>query len=141
MLTKLDWASSEQSRRKTGLLLWLGRRGILACPKTAGPAPDSPHVLVDGVPSGGVISRCRQAHEVLLIADELVDDPSLWDTIAKVCDTLIGRLPQDRALLSYCKNTIVPEIRRLKENPDEAKAHDAPRMKAMLAAYAALPPP
>lgn len=141
LLAKLDWTNDEQSRRKTGLLLWLGRRGVLACAKTSGPAPESPHVLVDGVPSGGVISHCRQAHEVLLIAHELVDDPSLSDTIAKVCEVLIGRLPQDRALLSYCRNTIVPEIRELKDNPDEARPHDAPRMKAMLAAYAALPGP
>ncbi len=138
LLTKLDWSNTEQSRRKTGLLLWLGRRGILACPKTSGPAPDNPHVLVDGVPSGGVISHCRQAHEVLLIANELIDDPSLWDSITKICETLIGRLPADKALLSYCKNTIVPEIRKLKDNPDDTHAHDAPNMKAMLAAYAAM---
>jgi TolB-like protein len=139
LLTKLDWTNTEQSRRKTGLLLWLGRHGVLACARTAGPAPDSPHVLVDGVPAGGVISHCRQAHEVLLIAHELADDPSQSDTIAKVCERLIARLPQDKALLSFCKNTIVQDLRHLKDNPDEAEAHDAPRMKAMLAAYAAGP--
>ncbi len=84
-------------------------------------APDSPHVLVDGVPSGGVISHCRQAHEVLLIAHELIDDPSLSEPIARVCERLIARLPGDTALLSYCKNTIVPDLKHLKGNPDEAQ--------------------
>jgi TolB-like protein len=69
----------------------------------------------------------------------VVSSEKVEGNIAKVCDTLITRLPQDRALLSYCRNTIVPEIRRLKQNPDETKTHDAPRMKAMLAAYASLP--
>jgi TolB-like protein len=137
LLTKLDWGKLEQSKRKTSLLLWLGQEKLLACVKTAGAAPESPHVLVDGVPQGGVISHCRQAHEVLLIAYELADDPTLWGTLPRVCEALIRRLPGDRALLSYCENTLVPLV---KENQAAGAAagtvHQAPRMKQMLERYA-----
>jgi TolB-like protein len=137
LLLRLDWTNGEQSKRKTTLLLWLGQRGLLACTKTAGPAPGSPHILNDGVPAGGVISHCRQAHEVLLIANEFLDDPTEWDHLARVCENLMRRLPDDRALSSYCRNTIVPGIADAKAKPEDQNVHQAPRMKAMLAAYAA----
>jgi len=138
LLLKLDWTNNEQSRKKTLFLLWLGKRGLLGCVKTSGPAPDSPHVLHDGVPAGGVISHCRQAHEVLLIANEFLDDPQEWEHIPKVCENLIRRLPRDLAIVSYCKSTLGPGIEEMKQKPGEAQVHDAPNMKAMLAAYAAM---
>jgi len=138
LLLSLDWTHTEQSKRKTALLSSLARQGLVACPKTSGPAPASPHVLHDGVPMGGVISHCRQAHEVLRIANEMLDDPTQWDTLARVCEALIRRLPNDRALLSYCQNTIVAGIREMRGKPDEHQVHDAPNMRAMLRAYAEL---
>jgi TolB-like protein len=140
LLARLDWTNLEQSKRKAALLLWLGEHGVLACTKTAGPPPDDPHVLVDGVPAGGVISHCRQAHEVLRLGNEFLDDPGEWDHLAKICEHLIRRLPGDRALLSYCKNTIVPGIAEMKAKKDEQQVHQAPRMKALLAAYATVTP-
>lgn len=136
LLARLDWTNLEQSKRKTALLLWLGQHGVLACTRTAGPPPEDPHVLTDGVPAGGVISHCRHAHEVLRLAYEFLDDPGEWDHLAAICESFMRRLPGDRAVLSYCKNTIVPGIADMKANPDEQHAHQAPRMKALLAAYA-----
>ena len=137
LLLRLDWGKDEQSRKKTALLSWLASRKLLACPRTAGPAPASAHVIIDGVPQGGVISHCRQVHEVLLIAYEMLDDPTMWTTIPKLCEGFIKRLPDDKALVSYCENTIVPEVvEHRKEGADAGTVHQAPRMKAMLGAYA-----
>ena len=136
LLLGLSWQDKDQSERKTKLLMALGEKGLLACTKTAGPALGSPNVLTNNVPTGGVISHCRQASEVLLIAQEMTDDPTQWNTVARVCESLIKRLPEDKALLSYCQNTIVPHIRRMKANPDEQQVHQAPNMRAMLKSYA-----
>jgi TolB-like protein len=137
LLLRLDWGKDEQSRRKTALLTWLAQRKLLACTRTAGPAPGSPHVIIDGVPQGGVISHCRQVHEVLRIAYELLDDPTQWTVIPRLCERFIPRLPDDKALVSYCENTVVPSIvEAQKEGADAGTVHDSPRMKAMLAAYA-----
>jgi TolB-like protein len=136
LLRRLDWTEMEQSKRKAALLLWLGQHKVLACTKTAGPPPEDPHVLTDGVPAGGVISHCRQAHEVLRLAYEFLDDPGEWDHLAGICEGFMRRLPGDRAVASYCKNTIVPGIADAKANRDDQKVHQAPRMKALLKAYA-----
>ena len=56
-----------------------------------------------GVPQGGVVSYCAQAQETLVIANRLVDDPTQWDAIPKVCEHFISRLPGDKSLVSYCE--------------------------------------
>ena len=135
LLRELDWTNHEQSKRKTTLLTWLAERDLLVCPVSRGPAPSNPHVIVDGVPSGGVISHCRQAYEVLLIAQELLDDPSTWELSARVCEYFIHNLPEDRAVLSYCRNTILSGIEDAKKS-GETQERNSPRMKAMLRLYA-----
>jgi TolB-like protein len=136
LLLRLDWEKPDQSRIKTTLLAWLAQKKLLACPQTGGPAPDAPHVKIDGVPRGGVISHCRQLHEVLLIAFEMIDDPTMWDVLPKICERFIPRLPDDKALASYCENTIVPWVKEARQKgADKGEVHDAPRMKAMLTAY------
>jgi hypothetical protein len=75
---------------------------------------------------------------VLFVAYEMVDDPTMWVAIPKLCEQFIRRLPDDKALVSYCENTLVPEVvEHQKEGADAGNVHDAPRMKAMLSAYAA----
>lgn len=73
---------------------------------------------------------------MLRIADTLVDDPATWEVIPRICELFIRLLPQDRAVISYCKYTVVPDVKRAKE-AKKGRELDAPRMKAMLACYAA----
>lgn len=134
-LVSLQSSDRQDSLKKTELLTWLAQHELLACPRTAGPAPENPHFLIDDVPYGGVISHCRQVHEVLRIAETLVDDPATWEVIPRICESFIRLLPQDRALISYCKHTLVPGVKRAKGATGTAL--NAPRMKAMLASYAA----
>src|SRR4029078_2699810 len=63
----------------------------------------NPTVIVGGVPQGGVVSYCAQAQETLVVAKRLVDDPSQWEAIPKVCEHFIARLPGDKSVLSYCE--------------------------------------
>jgi len=68
-----------------------------------GPASGNPSIIVGGVPQGGVVSYCAQAQETLVIANRLVDDPTQWDAIPKVCEHFITRMPGDKSLVSYCE--------------------------------------
>ena len=106
LLQSLDSTKTEQLARKVALLGWLGRRNLLACVVVAGPAPNNPGVLNAGVPQGGVVSYCPQAQETLVIAMRLVDDPTQWDAIPKVCEHFISKLPGDKSILSYCETVM-----------------------------------
>ena len=103
LLQSLDSTKTEQLARKVALLTWLGRKDLLACTVVAGPASGNPSIIVGGVPQGGVVSYCAQAQETLVIANRLVDDPTQWDAIPKVCEHFISRLPGDKSLVSYCE--------------------------------------
>ncbi len=110
ILSGLDDTRTEQLAQKVELLRWLGERKLLACagPQT-GPV-GNPTVLVGGVPSGGVISPCRHAHEVLLIAFRLLDDPDCWSDVPKVCERLIARRPADAPIASYCEHVLLSSL-------------------------------
>ena len=103
LLQSLDNTRTGELARKLALLSWLGRKNLLACAVVAGPASGNPTVIVGGVPQGGVVSYCTQAQETLLIANRLVDDPSQWEAIPKVCEHFITRMPGDKSVLSYCE--------------------------------------
>ena len=103
LLQSLDNTRTDQLARKVALLTWLGRKNLLACTVVAGPASGNPTVTVGGVPQGGVVSYCAQAQETLVVAFRLVDDPTQWEAIPKVCEHFISRLPGDKAVLSYCE--------------------------------------
>jgi TolB-like protein len=103
LLQTLDTTKTEQLARKVALLTWLGRRDLLACLVTAGPASGNPNSIVGGVPQGGVVSYCPQAQETLVVAFRLLDDPTQWEVIPKVCEHFIARLPGDKSVLSYCE--------------------------------------
>src|SRR6478672_1259370 len=103
LLQSLDNTRTDQLARKLALLSWLGRKNLLACTAVAGPASGNPTVIVGGVPQGGVVSYCAQAQETLVVANRLVDDPSQWEAIPKVCEHFIARLPGDKSVLSYCE--------------------------------------
>jgi TolB-like protein len=120
LLDRLSWEDLEQSRKKTSLLLWLGQRNLLTCAKKTGPAPSSPHVIISGVPAGGVISHCRQAHEVLLLAYRFLEDPTEGDHLVSICEKLIQRLPGDLAL---------PKHRRPRGCRDEGEARREQRAR------------
>jgi TolB-like protein len=111
LLMSLDNGKTEQFKRKVALLQWLAGRELLVCERVAGPATGNPTVLIGGVPTGGTISYCRQAHEVLGIAYRLYEDPSQWDVIPKVCEYFINRLPGDQAVASYCEHAIMGSLR------------------------------
>jgi len=103
LLQSLDNTRTDQLARKLALLGWLGRKNLLACAVVAGPASGNPTVIVGGVPQGGVVSYCTQAQETLVIANRLVDDPSQWEAIPKVCEHFITRMPGDKSIVSYCE--------------------------------------
>ncbi|HXU02778.1 MAG TPA: FlgO family outer membrane protein [Polyangia bacterium] len=103
LLQSLDSTKSDQLARKVALLTWLGRKDLLACKVTAGPATGNPSIIVGGIPQGGVVSYCPQAQETLVIANRLLDDPTQWDAIPKVCEHFITRMPGDKSLVSYCE--------------------------------------
>jgi len=103
LLQSLDSTRTDQLARKLALLTWLGRKNLLACTAVAGPARGNPTVIVGGVPQGGVVSYCAQAQETLVVANRLVDDPTQWEAIPKVCEHFITRLPGDKSVLSYCE--------------------------------------
>jgi TolB-like protein len=122
LLASLDSTRADQLRRKLELLSFLGERDLIACSQAGGPATGNPTVLVGGVPSGGAVSHCRQAQEVLQIAYRLVEDPSQWEVIPKVCERFIHRLPNDKALLGYCESSLVrPLEAKRKEGKEEAQ--------------------
>jgi len=106
LLQSLDSTKTEQLARKVALLTWLGRKDLLACTVVAGPASGNPSIIVGGVPQGGVVSYCAQAQETLVIANRLVDDPTQWDAIPKVCEHFITRLPGNQSLVSYCETVM-----------------------------------
>jgi hypothetical protein len=58
------------------------------------------------VPQGGVVSYCPQAQETLVIAFRLVDDPTQWETIPKVCEHFVTRMPGDKSVVSYCEMVV-----------------------------------
>jgi hypothetical protein len=118
LLQSLDSTKTEQLARKVALLGWLGRHDLLACTVVAGPAPAGSSVLVAGVPQGGVVSYCPQAQETLVIAMRLVDDPTQWEAIPKVCEHFIGKLPGDRAIISYCETLMTMLGFKKKEGAD-----------------------
>ena len=103
LLQSLDNTRTDQLARKLALLTWLGRKNLLACTVVAGPASGNPTVIVGGVPQGGVVSYCPQAQETLIVANRLVDDPTQWEAIPKVCEHFIARLPGDKSVVSYCE--------------------------------------
>jgi TolB-like protein len=103
LLQSLDNTRTDQLARKLALLGWLGRKNLLACTVVAGPASGNPAVTVGGVPQGGVVSYCPQAQETLVIAFRLVDDPTQWEAIPKVCEHFVTRMPGDKSIASYCE--------------------------------------
>jgi TolB-like protein len=103
LLASLDGKKSEQLARKLALLSWLGRRNLLACAQTSGPALGNTNNLSGGIPQGGLVSHCPQVQEVLLLAYRGLEDPGQWRAIPKLCESFIGRLPGDKALLAYCE--------------------------------------
>jgi len=103
LLQSLDNTRTDQLARKLALLTWLGRKNLLACTVVAGPASGNPTVIVGGIPQGGVVSYCPQAQETLIVANRLVDDPTQWEAIPKVCEHFIARLPGDKSVVSYCE--------------------------------------
>ena len=103
LLQSLDNTRTDQFARKLALLTWLARKNLLACAVVAGPASGNPTVIVGGIPQGGVVSYCPQAQETLIVANRLVDDPTQWEAIPKVCEHFIARLPGDKSILSYCE--------------------------------------
>jgi TolB-like protein len=135
LLLKLDSTNREQSLRKVNLLTWLAKRDILACSVTRGPALGTAGVIINGVPAGGIISHCPQVQEVLHIAYNLVEDPSTMEVIPPVCEFFVRRLPEDRALASYCRNVLPTEIERIRTSL-HTKSLDAPLSKALLQLYA-----
>lgn len=109
LLSGLDDKHSEQLSRKLKVLKWLGARSLLPCP--APPAVPWPTgnstVLVGGIPSGApAISYCRTAHELLLVAYRLVEDPDAWDDVPRLCERLIHQLPKDAGVMSYCRGLV-----------------------------------
>jgi TolB-like protein len=106
LLQSLDNTRSDQLARKLALLSWLGRKNLLACAVVAGPASGNPTVTVGGVPQGGVVSYCPQVQETLVIAFRLVDDPTQWETIPKVCEHFVTRMPGDKSVVSYCEMVV-----------------------------------
>jgi hypothetical protein len=106
LLQSLESTKTDQLARKLALLTWLGRKDLLACTVVAGPASGNSTVIVAGVPQGGVVSYCPQAQETLVVAFRLVDDPTQWDAIPKVCEHFITRLPGDKSLVAYCETVM-----------------------------------
>jgi TolB-like protein len=107
MLVALDSTKGEQLARKVALLSWLARRDLIACHVVAAPATGNTNNLVGGVPIGGAVSFCRQAQETLVVAFRLLDDPTQWEAIPKVCEYFIHKLPGDRGVLSYCESAVM----------------------------------
>lgn len=103
LLQSLESTKTDQLARKVALLSWLGRKNLLACTVTAGPVSGNATSLVGGIPQGGVVSYCAQAQETLVIANRLLDDPTQWEAIPKVCEHFITRLPGDKSLVAYCE--------------------------------------
>jgi len=103
LLQSLDSGKTDQLARKVALLSWLGRKNLLACTVTAGPAIGNPTVQTGGIPQGGVVSYCAQAQETLIVANRLLDDPTAWEAIPKVCEHFITRMPGDKSLVAYCE--------------------------------------
>ncbi|HEX6240411.1 MAG TPA: FlgO family outer membrane protein, partial [Polyangiales bacterium] len=60
LLASLDSKKLEQLNRKLALLTWLGKRNLLACARTSGPAQGNPNLLSAGIPQGGLVSHCPQ---------------------------------------------------------------------------------
>jgi len=111
LLQSLDNTRTDQLGRKLALLTWLGRKDLLACAVITGPAAavkpgSNPTVIVGGLPQGGNVSYCPQAQETLVIAYRLVDDPTQWEAIPKVCEHFITRLPGNQSLVSYCETVM-----------------------------------
>ena len=73
-----------------------------------------------GVPQGGVVSYCPQAQETLIIANRLVDDPTQWEAIPRVCEHFITRMPADKAIVSYCETVMSGIASKKKEGAAEA---------------------
>jgi len=103
LLQSLDNTRTDQLARKVALLSWLGRKNLLACTVVSGPATGNSTLIAGGVPQGGVVSYCPQAQETLIVAYRLVDDPTEWEAIPKVCEHFITRMPGDKAIVSYCE--------------------------------------
>ena len=110
LLQSLDNTRTDQLARKLALLSWLGRKNLLACAVATAAASDKPSgnptVIVGGVPQGGAVSYCPQAQETLVVAFRLVDDPTQWEAIPKVCEHFITRLPGNGSLVSYCETVM-----------------------------------
>jgi TolB-like protein len=123
LLQSLDNTRTDQLARKVALLTWLGRKNLLACTVVAGPASGNPTVTVGGVPQGGVVSYCAQAQETLVVAFRLVDDPTQWEAIPKVCEHFVTRLPGDKSIVSYCE-MVVRSIELKKKEGAAAVAKD-----------------
>jgi TolB-like protein len=120
LLQSLDNTRTDQLARKVALLTWLGRKDLLACTVVAGPATGNPTIIVGGMPQGGVVSYCTQAQETLMVANRLVDDPTQWDAIPKVCEHFVTRLPGDKSVLSYCETVMKSIELKKKEGADAA---------------------
>lgn len=120
LLQSLDNGRTAELARKLALLSWLGRKNLLACTVVAGPASGNRTSIVGGVPQGGVVSYCPQAQETLIIAYRLIDDPTQWEVIPKVCEQFVTRMPGDKAILSYCEMVIGGIASKKKEGAAEA---------------------
>ena len=120
LLQSLDSTRTDQLARKLALLAWLGRKNLLACAVVAGPASGNRSVIVGGVPQGGVVSYCPQAQETLIVANRLVDDPTQWEAIPRVCEHFIARMPGDKSVVSYCE--VVMKSIELKKKEGAAAA-------------------
>jgi TolB-like protein len=123
LLQSLDNTRTAELARKLALLSWLGRKNLLACTVVAGPASGNPTVIVGGVPQGGVVSYCAQAQETLIVANRLIDDPTQWEAIPKVCEHFVTRLPGDKSIVSYCE-MVVRSIELKKKEGAAAVAKD-----------------
>src|SRR5262249_26312641 len=77
-------------------------------------------LIMGGVPQGGVVSYCPQAQETLIIAYRLVDDPTQWEAIPKVCEHFVTRMPGDKAILSYCEMLMSSVQSKKKDGAAEA---------------------
>ena len=162
ILAVLDNGRTDHVARKVKLLAWLGEHHVVACTRREGPATGETSVLHNLKPSGGVVSFCPQAAEVLWLSAIAAGNPSQWEVVPKVCEYFVRQLPDDLSLLQYCAKVVTGELedarragakatwkawkKREKEKqkmlanmpPEDGKrpVDNGPAIRAMLAVYA-----
>lgn len=163
ILAVLDNERTDHVARKVTLLTWLGEHHVLACTRREGPATGEPSVLHNLRPSGGVVSFCPQAAEVLWRSAIAARNPSQWEVVPKVREYFVRQLPDDLSQLQ-CAKVVTGELedarragakatwkawkKREKEEqkqkllatlpPEDGKrpVDNGPAIRAMLAVYA-----